>query len=172
MKRTVFAMALLCMAAACNEAKKEETPKAEVSADPASVIGEARKAIDEMNLTYGDGFAKKDSSLFLSHYTSDGCIMPPNGPKLCGKEGLMGFFNAGIHQMGVGNITVKSDEVFGSEDAMVEIGQYQLFADSAKTKSVDKGKYIVVWRKEDGKWKMHRDIFNSSPAEAPPAPAK
>jgi ketosteroid isomerase-like protein len=25
----------------------------------------------------------------------------------------------------------------------------------------DKGKYIVVWKKEDGKWKLHRDLSNS-----------
>ena len=26
---------------------------------------------------------------------------------------------------------------------------------------IDKGKYIVLWKKEDGKWKLHRDLSNS-----------
>ena len=30
------------------------------------------------------------------------------------------------------------------------------------TKTVDKGNYIVVWKKDDGKWKIFRDIWNSS----------
>ena len=31
-------------------------------------------------------------------------------------------------------------------------------------KEIDKGKYIVLWKMEDGKWKLHRDIFNSDNA--------
>jgi ketosteroid isomerase-like protein len=33
---------------------------------------------------------------------------------------------------------------------------------------MDRGKYIVVWKDEGGKWKLHRDIWNSSL----PAPSK
>jgi ketosteroid isomerase-like protein len=29
-------------------------------------------------------------------------------------------------------------------------------------RALDKGKYIVIWKQEDGQWKLHRDIFNSS----------
>jgi hypothetical protein len=27
---------------------------------------------------------------------------------------------------------------------------------------LDQGKYIVIWKREKGQWKLHRDIFNSS----------
>lgn len=27
------------------------------------------------------------------------------------------------------------------------------------------GKYVVVWMKEDGAWKLHRDIWNDDPAK-------
>ena len=36
--------------------------------------------------------------------------------------------------------------------------------------SAEKGKFIVVWKEENGKWKMHRDIWNSD-APPPPPPA-
>jgi ketosteroid isomerase-like protein len=29
-------------------------------------------------------------------------------------------------------------------------------------KVLDEGKYIVIWKHEDGQWKLHRDILNSS----------
>ena len=171
MKRILFTLSAACLLAACNESAKQETPQASVGPDPSSMVDEARKAIAENNQTYGESFAKGDSTLFLSHYTADACIMPPDAPKLCGKEGVMGFFNYGTQKMGVKNIVVTTDEVFGSDQAMVEVGQYELFGDSARTKSMEKGKFIVVWKKEDGKWKMHRDIFNALPP-AEPAPAK
>jgi hypothetical protein len=27
---------------------------------------------------------------------------------------------------------------------------------------LDTGKYIVIWKRENGAWKWHRDIWNSS----------
>jgi ketosteroid isomerase-like protein len=27
---------------------------------------------------------------------------------------------------------------------------------------IDNGKYVVLWRREAGQWKLHRDIWNSS----------
>jgi hypothetical protein len=35
-------------------------------------------------------------------------------------------------------------------------------------KVLDKGKYIVIWKKEDGTWKLHRDIWTTSVPPAPP----
>ncbi len=32
----------------------------------------------------------------------------------------------------------------------------------ADNKSLDKGKYVVVWKKQNGNWKMYRDIWNSN----------
>jgi len=49
-----------------------------------------------------------------------------------------------------------------------EVGSYSMT--DKKGKEIDKGKYIVLWKMEDGKWKIHRDVFNS---DMPPmAPTK
>jgi hypothetical protein len=34
---------------------------------------------------------------------------------------------------------------------------------------IDKGKYVEIWKKENGEWKIYADIWNTS---LPPAPAK
>jgi ketosteroid isomerase-like protein len=122
-------------------------------------LTEAKAAIAESNKTYGEGFAKGDASLFTSNYTKDGCIMPANAPKLCGAEAL-GMFFKGAQSMGVKNIVLTTEEVMGGPEAVVETGTYELLGEA--NKSLDKGKFIVVWKMEDGKWKMHRDIFNTS----------
>jgi ketosteroid isomerase-like protein len=41
-----------------------------------------------------------------------------------------------------------------------EAGNYTLTG--VKGEVMDRGKYIVVWKDEGGKWKLHRDIWNSS----------
>jgi hypothetical protein len=41
-----------------------------------------------------------------------------------------------------------------------EVGKYTLMGDGDKV--LDAGKYIVIWQRQDGQWKLHRDIWNSS----------
>ena len=45
-------------------------------------------------------------------------------------------------------------------NTIIEEGRYKLYVEGDK--EVDHGKYIVTWAKEDGQWKLHRDIFNTS----------
>jgi ketosteroid isomerase-like protein len=51
-------------------------------------------------------------------------------------------------------------EVEGLGDTAIEIGELTLYG--AEAQVLDKGKYMVIWKRQDGKWKLHRDIFNSS----------
>jgi hypothetical protein len=46
------------------------------------------------------------------------------------------------------------------ESGIAEIGQYELRDKAGKV--LDHGKYIVVWRKEGGKWKLPRDMFSTN----------
>jgi ketosteroid isomerase-like protein len=41
-----------------------------------------------------------------------------------------------------------------------EVGKYTLMGDGDKV--LDSGKYVVIWQRQDGQWKLHRDIWNSS----------
>jgi ketosteroid isomerase-like protein len=44
-------------------------------------------------------------------------------------------------------------------DTAIEIGLYEL---SSGGQTLDKGKYVAIWKKVEGEWKMHRDIWNSN----------
>jgi ketosteroid isomerase-like protein len=144
----------------CNQVKEEKIVEKMFDLAP------VKAAIAESNATYGDAFVKNDASLLVAKYTKDGCIMPAGAPKLCGAEGIGGFFGVAQKGMGVKNIKLTTEEVMGSADAVVETGTYELFGEA--NKAIDNGKFIVAWKQEDGKWKMHRDMFTSS--VAPPAP--
>jgi hypothetical protein len=41
-----------------------------------------------------------------------------------------------------------------------EVGTYAMLG--ADGKELDRGKYIVIWKKEGNAWKIHRDIWNTS----------
>jgi uncharacterized protein (TIGR02246 family) len=148
---------------ACSNDKKETGE----TTTPAFSLDSAKAQIAASNANYGDGFAKGDSSMFLSKYTKDGCIMPANAPRLCGKEQITAFYKGGL-AMGIGNIKLTTDEVMGGPEVVVETGKYELLSKDGAT--MDKGKFVVAWKQEDGKWKMHRDIWTTDTPM--PAPAK
>jgi len=128
-------------------------------------LDSARAAITASNASYGSCFANGDSANFVSHYTSDACISPSNMPKMCGSPAINAFFNGG-YKMGIRNIKLNTDELMGGKEGVIETGTYELMADKGVT--IDKGKFIVIWKEENGKWKMHRDIWNTDmPAAAP-----
>jgi ketosteroid isomerase-like protein len=162
MKNVILPLLAVLFLGSCKEVKEEKT--VEKTFDLAPV----KAAIAASNATYGDAFVKNDASLLVAKYTKDGCIMPAGAPKLCGAEGIGGFFGVAQKGMGVKNVKLTTDEVMGGADAVVETGTYELFGEG--NKSIDNGKFVVAWKQEDGKWKMHRDMFTSS--VAPPAPKK
>ena len=131
-------------------------------------LDSAKAAIAASNIVFGASFATGDSTAFVNCYTTDACIYNANMPKVCGTQGINGFFNV-AYQSGIRKIALTTDEVMGGKEAVVETGKYEVFI--AGNVSVEKGKFVVIWKEENGKWKMHRDIWNSD-APPPTAPVK
>ena len=142
-----------------NEPAKTETAASAFSLDS------AKAAIAASNKVFSACFASGDSTAFANCYTSDACINVTGMPRMCGTGAITAFFNGG-RKMGLTNVALTTEEVMGGKDAVVEVGKYEMFV--GNNVSAEKGKFIVVWKEENGKWKMHRDIWNS---DAPPPPA-
>ncbi|HTH57924.1 MAG TPA: hypothetical protein VL728_17875 [Cyclobacteriaceae bacterium] len=121
-----------------------------------SPVDEARKAIEASNAIYSDLANKNDGSI-LTRYTDDACLLPPNSPLLCGRDALLNFFKNGpqVHS----KFTIVN--VFGEGNGFVtEQSNYELF--DMNWKKMDEGKILVVWKKTNEGWKMHRDMFSSN----------
>ncbi|MEO6613781.1 MAG: DUF4440 domain-containing protein [Chitinophagaceae bacterium] len=160
MKRLIlFCTPLALLIAACGDSKK--TAETETSSFS---IDSVRAQINATNASYGDYFGTGDSTSFTACYTSDACIYPSGVPKICGSDGIKAFFNGGV-KMGIKKIVLTTDEVLGGKEGVIETGRYEMQADGGTT--LDKGKYLVLWKEQDGKWKLHRDIWNSD--ATPPA---
>ena len=118
----------------------------------------ARTAITDETAKFSDEFKRGDSVALAAHYGSDAWILPQNG-EVVKKEGLVSFWG-GFIRSGVKELKLSVQDVSGNNDMVVETGTYELLGDN--NKSVDKGKYVVVWKKENDSWKIFRDIFNTN----------
>jgi len=132
-------------------------------------LDSVKAAIAASNKVFGASFATGDSVAFANCYTSDGCIYNANMPKVCGTDGIRSFAGIGYNS-GIRNVVLTTEEVMGGKEAVIETGKYEVFI--ANNVSVEKGKFVVAWKEENGKWKMHRDIWNSDAPPPPPPAAK
>ena len=124
---------------------------------PAFDLANAKKEIEAANVQLTELLAKGDSVGMAASYSSDGAFMGSNSPSLKGKENIASFWG-GFIRTGFG-VSLTTLEVWGDENFITEEGLFEIKAKDGAV--VDKGKYIVIWKKEDGKWKLHRDMSNS-----------
>lgn len=92
-------------------------------------------------------------------YSKNPMLMASGMPVQKTKAKIKGFW-AGAADMGVKSATLKTTELEADSDTAIEVGAYRLAG--AKNKTLDTGKYVVIWKKEGKDWKLHRDIFNSN----------
>lgn len=104
-------------------------------------------------------FERGDSISMANLYTDDGSLMPTNSDFVNGKEGIAAVWQS-VFDAGLKQATLETLEVEGLGNTAYEVGKYTLFLDGGKV--ADSGKYIVIWKKKDGQWKLYRDIFNTS----------
>lgn len=118
-----------------------------------------RDLIAAANEKFMATFKAGDAAGMATLYTEDGQVMPPNSDFVRGHETIQGFWQA-IMDMGVKEAKLDIVEVEDLGDTAIEVSTYTMQGEGGQV--LDEGKYIVVWRKEDGQWTLHRDIFNSS----------
>jgi len=126
---------------------------------PSSLAPGAARAIKAANAKFSYYYGKKDAAKVASLYANDGGVFPPNMPKFEGKQAVQGFFNA-MMGAGIAGVELTTTDLAGDTSWISESGAYTLKAASGD--AIDQGKYLVVWKNEDGTWKMYRDIFNSN----------
>lgn len=121
-------------------------------------IEPVKKHIVEMNKTYSNRFTTNDSVFYVDRYCINAEIYSPQSPAVKGRETIRSFF----YQNGANTdtkIELPTGNIYGNADLVIEEGTYN-FPDG-KGGSVDKGKFIAIWKQEEGKWKLYREIWNT-----------
>jgi ketosteroid isomerase-like protein len=81
-----------------------------------------------------------------------------NSEAVKGKD-ILNAWGAAI-RMGIKEMTFSTTDIRGNSVFLIETGNYQI--KDAKKSLLDKGKYVVVWEKRNGEWKLYRDIGSTS----------
>jgi ketosteroid isomerase-like protein len=88
----------------------------------------------------------------------DGKSMEPNEPAFVGRAKIQTHYS-NVMKMGANKLGLTTTVLWGDENLLAEEGDYAFMSEDGK--ELDKGKYIVLWKIENGEWKLFRDCYNS-----------
>ena len=125
-------------------------------------IAAVRRAVDEANRRFEDGFSRGDpASGAREVYAADARVLPPDGEMVRGRDNIAQFWTAAAQQMGVRRVELQTVELEPMGDHAYEIGRATLTLGGGQQAKV---KYVVIWKQEGGRWKIQVDTWNSNPA--------
>jgi uncharacterized protein (TIGR02246 family) len=115
--------------------------------------------IEEGNKQWSVAFSTGDNAALAAMYTPNAQLLPMHSEIVSGMEAIQQFWQ-GVIASGVKGATLTTIEVDEQGDTAYEVEKYELRGEGNKV--LDHGKYVVVWKRGQGKWRLHRNIWNSN----------
>ena len=114
-----------------------------------------QQAIQNVELTFARGNASELAEL----YTHNAMLLPPEFSSISSKRDIGAFWQGGM-DMGIASVEFDVVEVEQHGDTAIEVSNFTM--KSADGQVIDQGKGTVIWKFENGAWKIHRDMWNTS----------
>ena len=119
----------------------------------------ATEGINETNRLFMDAFSAGDAEKVAGFYTANCRFLPDNSNPVDGRTNVQELVQS-MMDGGVSSVELITWEVEDCGDTAIEVGRVVMRGDTDEL--IDDGKFIVIWKKEEGGWRLHRDIVNSS----------
>ena len=118
---------------------------------------DTRESIESSNRDFAAAFLRGDAEAVAELYTKDAELLPPDAEAVAGRPAIAAFWKGAI-DAGVKDLVLTTMQVESAGDLAYEVGTVRIVASNGQ---VSEDRYLVVWKRENGKWQLHRDIWNS-----------
>ncbi|TDG05412.1 nuclear transport factor 2 family protein [Paraburkholderia guartelaensis] len=116
-------------------------------------------------LTRYDGWmnaiAEKDINAIASIYANDAVYMPPGKPRLVGKEAILATWRTYFTRPNFKALYTPTLTISSSLDIAYDVGSYVISLTRDDVPVEIRGKYVAVWKQEQGDWVVAVDIDNT-----------
>jgi uncharacterized protein (TIGR02246 family) len=120
-------------------------------------------AIHELSRQFSAAYVRGDAVAMAELYTSDAVIFPERSERIGGREAITRYWTLGPGRRVTRHVVTPAQIVVDGRHAY-DHGTYEIAGErDGKAWGPFRGKYVVVWRRDGGKWRMHLDIWNSGP---------
>jgi uncharacterized protein (TIGR02246 family) len=127
-------------------------------------------ALDALNAGFSAAYMRGDVEAILSAYTPDALVQTPEGAVISTPDALRALW-APVAQSGprTTHSLHSTFRQFTGRDEVLEAGRYEISARTAEGETRwRRGCYTLVWRRIEGRWLIHYDMW-TRPLD--PAPA-
>jgi len=137
---------------------------------PTVDLGAEAQAIRDLNVRFGEAAASKDAEAAVALYAADGVIMAPGADMAKGTEAIRAVWTELLKTPGLAVAVIPEQvDVAASGDLAADMGRLELAMDLPDGPAKEVLKYLVVWKKVDGQWKVAFDTWNANAPAPPPA---
>jgi uncharacterized protein (TIGR02246 family) len=115
-------------------------------------------AIKAENARWAEAFGRGNYEAIGRLYTEDGAMLPPGGNKVTGAGAIAEYFTKGYAGSKPDTVSFSNYEFYGNDQTVTEVSDAEIRDPSGKLKF--RSKQILIFVKQAGAWKLHRDIWN------------
>jgi ketosteroid isomerase-like protein len=129
-----------------------------VTAAGPAAAEDARATVDKLNQTFMAALQSGDVEKLKSLYSPNATMFPPGAAPVVGSAAIGSFWKKMLER-GVKRIEPKTTELEVHGDTLIELGTFEAFREAAAP--IQRGRYVVVWKRENNLWKIYRDLWNA-----------
>jgi ketosteroid isomerase-like protein len=129
-------------------------------------------AIHEVDQAFVKAYNANDIDKVMKLYTDNAGLLPPGAPRAIGRAAIRAYFTTDMAQAakdGAKFVLGANPDGGISGDWGWSSGTFAVTDQAGHV--IDRGKYLSVSKKVDGKWLYVEDMWNSDAAPAPAEPA-
>jgi uncharacterized protein (TIGR02246 family) len=154
--REVPMMLLLLLCAACSQTAPASAPKPDLTAED--------KAIREADAKWLKAAQSRDARAEAAVFASDGVAYREHVDPLVGPAAFESWSAKQYAENPKQTSTWSTEaiQITAAGDIAVQTGQYHLTGVGPKGDGEDSGRFVTVWKKVDGEWKVAHDIGSTT----------
>jgi uncharacterized protein (TIGR02246 family) len=152
-------MRRLAAVLACCVAALAVGPRAARGAEAPMDSAGVRRAVDAGNAAYIEAFKQRKPAAFAALFTVDGAMINARGRVFRGRRAIEARMKDVMSRVRMTEGRIETSSLVLMDGLAYETGKWWFsFAADTGAAEPDSGRYVVLWKPEGGRWKLHRDI--------------
>jgi ketosteroid isomerase-like protein len=120
-------------------------------------------ALHERARQFSAAYVRGDADAMTELYTADAVLFPEQSAPITGHEAVRRYWTLAPRRRITRHVLMPARITVDGEHAY-DYGTFEIAGERDGTAwGPFRGKYVIVWRREGGSWRMHLDIWNSGP---------
>lgn len=116
-------------------------------------------AVQAVTEHWAAAYGRSDLKEITGLYTADARLLPEGAPAVSGREAIGRWFEQNLRAGLPGTISFTGYEIYAGPQSAASVSN--MVMRDAKGEVQLRGKQIVVLLKQNGQWKIHRDIWTT-----------